>query len=90
MVSECELKPEVTSNKPIEQELGIIRTAMDSGSTIELPHLPQYPVHISLFKDVRNSKFLREQLLAANAEFEYAFVDATTVNPDILLPIICV
>jgi EKC/KEOPS complex subunit CGI121/TPRKB len=53
---------------------------MESDSTIQLAHLPQHPVHISLFKDVRNSAFLRQQLLAGNAEFEYGFVDATTVK----------
>jgi len=55
---------------------------MEQDSIIELPHLPQYPVHISLFKGVQNSAYLREQLLATNAEFEYGFVDAETViNP---------
>lgn len=55
---------------------------MEQDTTIQLPHLPQHPIHISLFKNVQNSAYLREQLLSANAEFEYAFVDAEAVmNP---------
>ena len=52
---------------------------MEQDATIQLPHRPQYPIHISLFKNVQNSAYLREQLLAANAEFEYGFVDAEAV-----------
>jgi len=53
---------------------------MEPGSTIQIPHLSEYPVHISLFKDVQNSAFLRQQLLAGNSEYEYGFVDATTAS----------
>lgn len=53
---------------------------MATGSTIELPHLEGYPVHVSLFKDVKNAAFLRQQLLDGNSDFEYAFLDATTVH----------
>jgi EKC/KEOPS complex subunit CGI121/TPRKB len=52
---------------------------MTSGVILELPHLPGYNIHISLFKDVTNASFLRRQLVQANAEFEYAFLDATMV-----------
>lgn len=48
--------------------------------TFHLSHLPSHPVHVCLFKGVENTPFLRQQLLAGNSEFEYAFVDATTVR----------
>jgi EKC/KEOPS complex subunit CGI121/TPRKB len=51
----------------------LVRFAME---TIVLPHLPDYPVHAALFKDVANAPYLRQQLLAGNAEYEYAFLDA--------------
>ncbi|EON68462.1 hypothetical protein W97_07672 [Coniosporium apollinis CBS 100218] len=47
--------------------------------TFHLSHLPSHPVHVCLFKGVENTPFLRQQLLAGNSEFEYAFVDATTI-----------
>jgi hypothetical protein len=52
---------------------------MAGGSTIKLPHLEAYPVHVSLFQDVKNADFLRQQLLQGNTDFEYAFMDATTI-----------
>lgn len=53
---------------------------MASASIIRLPHLPYTSVHVSLFKDVKNAAFLRKQLMEGNAEFEYAFLDATMVT----------
>jgi hypothetical protein len=53
---------------------------MASIETITLPHLPQYPLCLGLFKNVKNASFLRQQLLAGNAEFEYAFLDASVVR----------
>ncbi|OCL13121.1 CGI-121-domain-containing protein [Glonium stellatum] len=47
--------------------------------TFHLPHFPAHPTYISLFRDVENVNFLRQQLLEANAEFEYAFLDATMI-----------
>ncbi|KAF3050565.1 hypothetical protein E8E11_005127 [Didymella keratinophila] len=44
-----------------------------------LPHYEAYPVQVALFKDVRNAGFLRSQLLAANPEFDYAFLDAAMI-----------
>jgi len=32
-----------------------------------------------MYTDVENASFLREQLLAGNAEFEYAFIDASMI-----------
>jgi hypothetical protein len=49
--------------------------------TINIPHLPaSLPVHVALYRNVQNSAFLRQQLLAGNAEFEYAFIDASLVR----------
>ncbi|KAF2265506.1 protein CGI121 [Lojkania enalia] len=47
--------------------------------TINLPHYTAYPVHICMFKDVKNAAFLRKQLLEANPEFDYAFLDPTMI-----------
>lgn len=47
--------------------------------TYRLKHLPT-PIYVALFKDVKNSSFLRTQLLAGNREFEYAFLDASVVR----------
>ena len=48
--------------------------------TFTLPHYEAYPVQVALFKDVKNTEFLRSQLLAANPEFDYAFLDAAMVS----------
>ncbi|KAK2760103.1 hypothetical protein FQN53_007953 [Emmonsiellopsis sp. PD_33] len=48
--------------------------------TIQLAHVPPtQPVHVALYRDLQNSQFLREQLLTGNTEFEYAFIDASTI-----------
>jgi len=47
-----------------------------------LPHLPDYPIFIALYRDVQNADFLRQQLLDGNTEFEYAFLDATRVSTE--------
>ncbi|KAF2708073.1 CGI-121-domain-containing protein [Pleomassaria siparia CBS 279.74] len=47
--------------------------------TFSLPHYPDYPIQVALFKDVKNATFLRSQLLEANADFDYAFIDATMI-----------
>ncbi|KAK4226659.1 kinase binding protein CGI-121-domain-containing protein [Podospora fimiseda] len=36
-------------------------------------------VYAALFRDVSNSAFLQEQLLSRNPEFEYAFLDASSI-----------
>ncbi|KAI0839249.1 hypothetical protein F5Y06DRAFT_266350 [Hypoxylon sp. FL0890] len=57
-------------------------TASSSGvvETIHLEHVPStHTVLISLFKDVTNAEFLQQQLLSRNAEYEYAFIDASSV-----------
>ncbi len=48
--------------------------------TFLLPHYPEYPIQIALFKDVANAAFLRSQLLEANPDFDYAFIDASMVR----------
>lgn len=48
--------------------------------TITLEHVPAtHSVHAALFRDVTNADFLQSQLLGRNPDFEYAFVDASTV-----------
>jgi len=53
---------------------------MASVRTFTLPHYHAYPVHVALFKDVTNASYLRSQLLAANPDFDYAFLDASMVG----------
>jgi hypothetical protein len=48
--------------------------------TFTLPHYEAYPVQIALFKGVKNAEYLRSQLLAANSDFDYAFLDAAMVS----------
>lgn len=49
--------------------------------TINLPHLPaSLPIHVALYRDVQNASFLRHQLLSGNADFEYAFIDASMAS----------
>ncbi|KAG9240860.1 kinase binding protein CGI-121-domain-containing protein [Calycina marina] len=48
--------------------------------TISLEHLPaDYVVHIAVYREVKNSSSLQEQLLAGNTEFEYALIDASVI-----------
>jgi hypothetical protein len=54
--------------------------AMANIKTFHLPHYTDYPIYVALFKDVTNAEFLRSQLLAANQEFDYAFLDAAMVS----------
>ncbi|KAK5110640.1 hypothetical protein LTR62_005680 [Meristemomyces frigidus] len=47
--------------------------------TITLPHLPNHPLQLLLFRNVKNAAFLRQQLLDGNTDFEYAFLDAAVI-----------
>ncbi|OWP04792.1 hypothetical protein B2J93_4074 [Marssonina coronariae] len=48
--------------------------------TIHLEHLPtSYDLHVALYRNVTNASFLHQQLLAGNAEYEYALIDARVV-----------
>ena len=47
---------------------------------LDLEHLPAAcQVYAAFFRDVSNAEFLHAQLLSRNSEFEYAFVDASSV-----------
>ncbi|PFH62169.1 hypothetical protein XA68_14838 [Ophiocordyceps unilateralis] len=47
---------------------------------VSLDHVPaKFAIHVALFHNVRNAAFLQRQLLDRNAEFEYAFVDASII-----------
>ncbi|RYP80440.1 hypothetical protein DL769_002467 [Monosporascus sp. CRB-8-3] len=49
--------------------------------TIPLEYVPAtHSVHIAVFRDVANSEFLQQQLLSRNQDFEYAFIDASSVG----------
>ncbi|KIW09543.1 uncharacterized protein PV09_00416 [Verruconis gallopava] len=52
---------------------------MSPGTALQLPHLPDFLIYALLFKDVKNAAHLRQQLVAGNTEFEYAFLDATKI-----------
>lgn len=48
--------------------------------SIQLAHLPpDLTLLVACYKDVENAPFLREQLLAANQTFNYAFIDASAI-----------
>ena len=52
--------------------------------TVNLAHMPpEMALFVALYRDVENAPFLKEQLLAGNSDFEYAFIDASMVfnNP---------
>jgi len=45
-----------------------------------LEHLPEtHTIHVALFESVTNASFLQEQLLSANTDYEYAFIDASVI-----------
>ena len=47
---------------------------------LHLEHLPAAcQVYAAFFRDVSNADFLHAQLLSRNSEFEYAFIDASSV-----------
>lgn len=47
---------------------------------IHLAHMPpDLALYVALYADVENAAFLKEQLLAGNADFEYAFIDASVI-----------
>ena len=48
--------------------------------TLNLAHMPpELAVHVAIYKNVENAPFLKEQLLAGNTDFEYAFIDASMI-----------
>ncbi|EXJ61585.1 hypothetical protein A1O7_02013 [Cladophialophora yegresii CBS 114405] len=47
---------------------------------INLAHMPPgLALYVAVYTDLENAPFLKEQLLAGNADFEYAFIDANMV-----------
>jgi EKC/KEOPS complex subunit CGI121/TPRKB len=47
---------------------------------VQLEHLPSdHCIHLALFKNVANADFLQSCLIARDPEFEYAFIDASSV-----------
>ncbi|OCT49564.1 EKC/KEOPS complex subunit cgi121 [Cladophialophora carrionii] len=47
---------------------------------INLAHMPpELALYVAVYTDLQNASFLKEQLLAGNADFEYAFIDASMV-----------
>ncbi|KAK7536207.1 kinase binding protein CGI-121-domain-containing protein [Phyllosticta citribraziliensis] len=47
--------------------------------SLELAHLPDVAVHAALFDHVANAADLRRHLLDGNPDYEYAFLDVTTI-----------
>lgn len=48
---------------------------------VTLSHIPDdLAVFIAYYRNLENATFLREQLLAGNQDFEYAFIDASMVG----------
>ena len=49
--------------------------------TIRFEHVPvTHAVHVGLFRNVKNAAHLQSQLISRNADFEYAFIDASVVR----------
>ena len=47
---------------------------------VSLAHIPpELAVYVALYTELENAAFLRDQLLAGNTDFEYAFIDASMV-----------
>jgi EKC/KEOPS complex subunit CGI121/TPRKB len=47
---------------------------------VQLEHVPStHKVLVTYYRNVSNAAFLQQQLLSRNADFEYAFIDATTL-----------
>lgn len=48
--------------------------------TLNLEHIPPTcQIYAAFFRDVSNCEFLYAQLLSRNSEFEYAFIDASSI-----------
>lgn len=58
----------------------MVTAIMAQVTQIHLAHTPpSISIYGALFSNIKNAAFLREQLLAGNTDFEYAFVDARMV-----------
>ncbi|KAG5982554.1 hypothetical protein E4U55_001741 [Claviceps digitariae] len=48
--------------------------------TVPVEHIPAaYTIYLSFYRNVENAAFLHQQLLDRNADFEFAFIDASTI-----------
>jgi len=48
---------------------------------LQIEHIPQScEVYAALFRGIDNASFIQSQLIARNAEFEYAFIDASCIG----------
>ncbi|KAI0444394.1 kinase binding protein CGI-121-domain-containing protein [Xylaria telfairii] len=81
--SESELTPTAKRQKT-EHHHSTTTEAMSTSPILEslqLEHVPAtHSVHVAVFRDVENAAFLHQQLLARNAEFEYALIDAGVIT----------
>ena len=56
-------------------------SAVSMVGKINLAHMPpELAIYVAMYVDVENAAFLKEQLLASNSDFEYAFIDANMVS----------
>lgn len=71
------------SSRPTMKRASDRQEALKSAAveTLHLPFLPDYTLFATLFIDLQNAPFLRRQLLEGNRDFEYAFIDASSVSP---------
>ena len=58
--------------------------SQEVGTTFCLSHMTSHILYAALFVNVKNSAFLRQQLMSANADYEYTFLDATSVSRAVL------
>ncbi|GAP85474.2 putative kinase binding protein cgi-121 protein [Rosellinia necatrix] len=87
LTTEAELRPSPTAKRQkIEHPpTGPAMAAGDSPAPIleslHLDHTPDtHSVHVAVFRDVENADFLHRQLLARDAAFEYALIDAGAIT----------
>ncbi|KAI0203672.1 kinase binding protein CGI-121-domain-containing protein [Astrocystis sublimbata] len=80
-ISETEAEDSLPSAKTATNLTMSTSTSPPILESLQLEHLPAgYSVQVAVFKDVENAAFLHQQLLARNADFEYALIDAGVVT----------
>lgn len=69
--------------RKLSEDRGLARESTMTSPVLEqiqMEHVPStHTVHLGIFKDVANAEFLQQQLLSRNSEYEYAFIDASSV-----------
>ncbi|KAI0405844.1 kinase binding protein CGI-121-domain-containing protein [Xylaria palmicola] len=69
------------ANPPPDPSSAVAVAASPIVETLQLEHVPAtHSVHVAVFRDVENAAFLHQQLLARNADFEYALIDAGVIT----------